>query len=237
MSKRVALIDWDGTIRKDFTIRTWAPFLANIGIVSRRIITDLEKLFTFYSEGRISHNDLAKGSALIYAASLKNIAQEEINRCASLFFELDRKHLFAASFQLLSYLSQKGIDIVIISGAPSEVLSKYKEMLSLDMVYGLQLEVKDGFYTGRTKMNPGTSFTKGQLIKRFLETRDHIEIVLAMGNSSSDMPLFSVAPVSIVVNNPAIKTTKKVFHLLPNSGSKKLIRQLEKEVFADGEDN
>lgn len=237
MSQRVALVDWDGTIRKDFTIRSWARFLVNVGIASRQIIADLENLFALYSEGRISHNNLASRSALIYAACLKNIAQEEINRYSTLFLKSDRKHLIATSLQLLSHLSRNGVDIVIISGAPSEVLVKYKDVLPLNRIYGLQLEVKDGFYTGRTKINPGTSSTKARIIKLLLEPQGQNKVVLAMGNSSSDIPLFRAAPVRIIVNNPALRIPKKVFHLLPHLSGDKLIGQIEKEVFADGESN
>jgi phosphoserine phosphatase len=237
MSQRVALVDWDGTIRKDFTIRSWARFLVNAGIASRQIIADLENLFALFSEGRISHDNLAKRSALIYAACLKNIAQEEINRYSTLFLKTDRKHLINTSLQLLSYLSQNGVDIVIISGAPSDVLVKYKDVLPLNRIYGLELEMKDGFYTGRAKTNPGTSSTKKRIIKMLLEPQGQNRVVLAMGNSSSDVPLFRAAPVRVVVNNPALRISKKVFHLLPRLSSNRLIRQIEKEVFTNGEDN
>jgi HAD superfamily phosphoserine phosphatase-like hydrolase len=233
MTSRIALVDWDGTIRKNFTILSWAQHLGNAGVVSGEIVEDMEGQFALYSRGLISHNDLAAGTAAVYAGHLTGIADEEVRKLIPSFLNTDRAFLFLTCLRLLSYLSEKGIEVIVISGAPSEILTEYQKFYPLKRIFGLELETRKGLFTGRVKVNPGMSSTKGRIVRKLNEEEGR-KAVLAMGNSISDVPLFKAARINIVVNNGDIRTLGKTFSLDPAGDVEATISMLE-EALADGD--
>ena len=148
MNNRIALVDWDGTIRKGFTIKEWSSFLVdNIGDVNFDIIEKIDNLFSKYSDGDITHDQLADASAHAYAKYIKNTAIEDINDLAKEFITLDIDNLFAYSKELFSLLHELEIRPIIISGCPEVILNNYKRIFYLDKIYGLKLKLSGQKYS------------------------------------------------------------------------------------------
>lgn len=232
MINRIALVDWDGTIRRNFTILSWAHYLGNAGIVSERIVEDIEGQFALYSRGLISHDDLAAGAAAVYANYLTGIPEETVRKHIPFFLKTDRSFLFLTCLRLISYFSEKDIDVIVISGAPAEILTVYKKYYPFNSVYGLVLETRKGVFTGKVNVNPGVATTKERIVRQ-LKEREGWEIVVAMGNSVSDAPLFNAAMINIIVNNGDIQTPGKTFSINPEDDIEETINMLE-EALADG---
>jgi hypothetical protein len=58
-----------------------------------------------------------------------------------------------------------------------------------------------------------------------------MSVVLAVGNSISDMPLFNSAPVNIIVDNPTLITDTNSFYISShNVEISQIIDFIEKEV-------
>ena len=66
MKEKVALIDWDGTIRKGFTIKEWIKFLVTkLNRNDKSIIRSINALFLDYWNGKISHDHGFKATGTV----------------------------------------------------------------------------------------------------------------------------------------------------------------------------
>jgi len=228
MLKRIAIFDWDGTIRRDFTISAWLRHLAKAGLLPGSSVSKLNTEFAMYRNHVLSHDELAQRTAYVYASYLAGISESDIGKEICPFITLDLGYLFPVSLNLISHLQKKNLSIAVISGAPIEILMQYQQILALDQVYGLRLETKSGSYTGNVTMNPGISAIKAKTVQE-LSYSAECDIALAVGNSSSDNPLFRAARVNIVVNNPHLQTERPVLHITPSTSIDRIVDFLSKE--------
>ncbi|HEX8267688.1 MAG TPA: haloacid dehalogenase-like hydrolase [Pyrinomonadaceae bacterium] len=228
MENYYALIDWDGTVRSGFTIVSWAKFLVKNKIISGQIIKDLENLFDLYSKKQLTHDQLAEHSANVYANYIQGVTVDILKGQAVLFTESDRFHLINLSFKLLDYLKDRGVTLIAISGTPLEILSQYKHLLALSYVYALELEHFDGIYTGNIISNPGISETKKRLAESLI--KKDWQVIVAMGNSESDIPLFEAAQIRVIVNNSDLSIEGNNFKLNDEIQLKTILDVLEAKI-------
>ncbi len=212
MSRRIALLDWDGTLRKDFTIRAWIKFLVKNGALPEKAVEDIEAVFGLLFRGSISHDEASRRTAAIYAFYLRGHSKAEITKMASLFFEEDTQYLCSFSSALLSCLSCNSIQTVVISGAPVEILQEHQRVFPIEHIHALELQTVEGVFMDKVLTNSGTAQEKHLIVDHLLKSQMY-DIVLAAGNSSSDLPLLDSAPASIIVNNPDLKTKAKCLYL------------------------
>jgi HAD superfamily phosphoserine phosphatase-like hydrolase len=201
MIKKLALFDWDGTLRRGFTIKSWIRFLVEQKFFASDVEDKLLSFFNAYNHGKLNHDELSKATAELYASALKNFRKEDILLAASNFLSEDKTLLNPFSIPLISFLKARDIGIAVISGAPTEVIQAYQGKLKIDEVFALECEIKDGIYSGNIKVNTGTSTEKSKVISHLVATQKY-SFYLAMGNSNSDIPIFKAAPIKAVVNNP-----------------------------------
>jgi len=196
--EKVAIIDWDGTIRHGFTIVDWMEYLYKHKIVGSHHIYKLKSYFQQYSDGDLSHDELAEITGNLYAKALRGKSYEKIRMLAEKYIRIDKKKLFKEMVSLLENLKSINIKIVIISGAPLEVLEQYAVILDFHKVYALKIDRDEsGIYTGKVEENPGISVIKGKIIEGL---RKQYIIIYGFGNSESDVPIFKSAKQPILIN-------------------------------------
>lgn len=203
MVKKLALLDWDGTLRKGFTIKDWLKFLAKENIIESEFEEKLSILFEGYRRDELTHDSLSQESAELYASALKNSREQDILLAASSFLNEDKEFINTFSIPFLSYLKRHDFCVAIISGAPAEILKTYQKKLNIDNVFALECEVKDGAYSGKIKSNLGISSQKHKAIHEIKKSGRYM-FCLSMGNSSSDIPLLQSTSSQIIVDNPSL---------------------------------
>ncbi len=239
---KVAIIDWDGTVRRGFTILDWMEYLYKHKIVGSHHIYKLKSYFQQYSDGGLSHDELAEITGNLYAKALRGKSYEKIRMLAEkyIWIWIDKKKLFKEIVSLLENLKSINIKTVIISGAPLEVLEQYAVILDFHKVYALKIDRNEsGIYTGKVKENPGISAVKGKIIESL---KNQYTIIYGFGNSESDIPIFKSAKHPILINIDSssehlIKIKFKYTHLHnlliinPYSGNiiEKISEKIEKE--------
>jgi len=113
----------------------------------------------------------------------------------------------------LLMLANEDIDVEIISGCPSEILTAYIELLGHGRARGLSIAEEDGAYTGRIIINHASSEGKKIAVE---EIADGNPVLLAAGDSQSDLPLFDRASIKLVFGNPQLLSSDpSALHLDP----------------------
>jgi phosphoserine phosphatase len=194
----VCLTDWDGTLRLGYTIQDWLPFLVQRLGVNIRSQMCLDEVFSSYDHGEITYEQLVDEAAMVHARAMNGLCVEAVANAAAEFVRSDDK-LFKYTPSLLKYLKEKNITAVAVSGAPFEIISAYAKTLGISNVYSLKIYSDESLrYTSKIEHNFGSFIRKREIANLF---SNNSKVVLALGNSIADAPLFSVASKSFFVTN------------------------------------
>jgi phosphoserine phosphatase len=198
MTKKICLADWDGTLRAGYTVLDWLIHLSDLNITDKEYVQKFNGLLHSYRKGLIRYDALVSDAGSLYAAAISGKKTELITRAAAGFVRKDQKNLFPFCIPLLNYLRHKEIEVVVISGAPFEILAAYSEIMPISKIYGLRVKIDgDGYYSNQMKENYGVISSKLKAARSF--SNNGHEIVLALGDSVSDKPLFASSSIGIYV--------------------------------------
>ncbi len=196
----LALFDWDGTVYPGFTLRSWTKFLVAQGLFSTTAQTQIADLFGLYYKGKIGHDELSNETSFVYAVGVSGQLVENISFAATEFIQSAEQRPYAFAGRVFNLLRSEGVQNIVISGVPAQVLRAYAKQFPLDQVVGLEIAIDElsKRFTNAIVSNPGQSIGKKLAVRRLPQTA---RILLAFGNSISDLPLFTEAEIGIVLNN------------------------------------
>lgn len=192
----ICLCDWDGTLREGYLIFDWADFLISRQIVNWKNEDLLRAHYKSFASGQISYEEGVVLAANAYAELIRDVEVERLENAASEFVESDRK-LMPFAHDLLSTIKSRNTDIVIVSGAPSIVLSAYSEKLQIDRIYGVTIAQS---ISGEIEVKThGTK--RDKRIATSAELGPVSSALIAIGDTTSDMPLFERSEIVCLVKN------------------------------------
>ena len=214
-STRVALLDWDGSLHRGLTLRSWTHYLGERDLLPKATAQAIEERFAAYEEGDLPYRRLAVETPELYARGLEGVAQTELQAHARSYVDMDIGALFPFSRVLLESLVERGIETLVISGSPTETLALHQEVSPIRRYWGITVAVRDGRYTGELELNPAEQTAKEHIIDTALE---QARVVLAIGDSEADLPMLEMAEARIVVDNDALLGDDgATLHLSPDS--------------------
>jgi phosphoserine phosphatase len=190
----IALLDWDGTLRDGWTLPGWLDVLSGATDLRRTFEADAQE----YATGEISHDALVLQAQDLYLEALRPHDPDSVRKIATEFVAHDRGHLRPFAVHLLEQLHRLGLNPTVISGAPLFVLREYATFLPLKDVWGLDVTY-DGqkWEAGR---NTGLSVVKASIVRELTEAH---RVLVAFGDSQSDVPLLDAAELPVVVGSKA----------------------------------
>jgi len=204
---RVALIDWDNTLHPGWTLIPWCEFLENECLIpeGNAVAQKIKTLLSGYPKEQ-THDELAAQSSELYANAISSSPAPSISEAAHRFVtNRSRFHPYRWVDPFLRGLVNLGIAPIIVSGAPADVLAAWafsrKEMIA--GCYGLQAPnatsaaLPNPFLSGVVpgQVNPATADGKQHLVDQLRRTKR--SLVLALGDSASDSPLWEAADYGI----------------------------------------
>lgn len=215
MNTRIALVDWDGTIRKGFTLPDWVQFLRANSTCDDTACHAALELFDAFHEHRISHDELADLNAEAYHDLLCSV-QDDIGQLAAAFVRADARNLIPDALGFLHAMADRGYQVHIISGAPKEILTVHMQDVPVHALHTLDVSTSPCDLP-KVRHNPGVSSQKRDLTARVLDNGG-IEHVIALGNSSSDIPMLDAAHMAVVVDNPDLAPKCDCLHHITSHG-------------------
>lgn len=90
---------------------------------------------------------------------------------------------------------------MVVTGGPEEPMRRYATNLGFSLAGTLQLQVRDGLYTGGVLHNAGLRDKKREAVSRVL-VGDRTA-AMAFGDSQADDPLWQAAEVGFIVEGDA----------------------------------
>lgn len=191
--RRVAVLDWDNSLHAGFTMGPWMHALARD---ARETATAdrFDRALADHEAGRLAYDAFALLAEELYTALMDGRTAADVEAVAAHLVPIDP--LRPGTPELVAALLARGIDPVLISGAPIEVLRAHAEALGIapEDVTGWMLERDGDRYLGRLASgNTARGGSKARIVARLVEAG--AEVVLGVGDSDADRPLVEAARI------------------------------------------
>lgn len=204
---KACLSDWDGTLRDGYTVKDWIPFLVKKFSLDKNLIHNVDRCFENYRNGTICYDELVKNAADVHASALVGLRQSDVEYAAWEFVKNDDK-LYNFVDLLSNKCKDNNVKLIIISGAPYEIILAYSRIIHIDNIYSLKVSTDNkGLFQKNITQNYGIYRDKATIAKKI--QKNH-KIVMAIGNSLSDAPLYTNNSVNIFIYSGELdKNTKQ----------------------------
>lgn len=127
---------------------------------------------------------------------------------------------FSSSIKLINnidyvirHLKAQGIKSVLVTAGPIQIANIIGELFSFDKVYGSNYEVRDKIFTGRIIEHLGEGGKLKSLLTYCKELDIELNECVAVGDSDSDIDIFSKCGKSIAINYSDILIGKADIYL------------------------
>lgn len=177
----------------------WIEFLVPALPKAKAASTSMRELLEDHRSGNLNYGYLVRKAAEIYAKCVEGVAVPEVVQLALRFAERDRGNLFVFAQHLLEQARKKDYSIVIVSGAPLEVIQAYQYILPIDQVFAVVIERHGTVFGGNIVANHGLTEKKKEVMTKLIGAG--YRIALAVGNSMSDLPLLEFAECGFLIAN------------------------------------
>ena len=212
MKKYVALFDWDDTVQKYSVMDRWVKLLVSEGLMDEKIHEVYKPIVADYKEGLIDNNSKTERGLTVLGEYMEGI---EVSESRSLYYEFRNKNDGFINRliidKLFPFLKENGVDIIVISGSPEDVLKLYQKEFNIDEIYAMKYDVLDGKYLSTFPINTGIGSGKQKFIDDIV-AKDK-EILFAFGDSVSDIPLLKSAKYSFVNSNKNFLDKENIYYL------------------------
>lgn len=133
-----------------------------------------------------------------YLAVVKSIDPKEYFTIVESVFDEYKDQTYAYTRSLLDKLKAEGYTLIAISGSQQEIIERMASHYGFDYVVGSTLEQINGKFTGKIDT---PIFDKAKVLKKIIQEHGlDTKGSIAVGDSSSDIPMFELVENPIVFN-------------------------------------
>ena len=206
MNKKYVLFDWDNTVRKGYTLYSWVDYLCSCHTIDSCIQLDLNTMRKEYDSHLITHDEYAQKACQLYSSNLKGIPCSKIDSLINNYIILDEHYIYNDIKKLFHFFFLYGFDIIIISGAPTIIIEKYKEKYNFKEIYAFKEKTLHDYFTGEVEYNYG--FGKEKIVSELIR-KYNSRPYMAFGDSKSDLPLLKYAYHSFYLGSEPVNKRYK----------------------------
>lgn len=152
-----------------------------------------------YRVGVIDFSTMAERAYAAYAAALAGREVARVEAVAREVWATRREQVFAFVPELLARLRARGLELMLISGSPIEMVRLVAAEHDIAEAYGAVFGRRDGRYTGRLELDSGMPGRKAEIFAAATRERaPELARCLAMGDSLTDAALFERVGLPLV---------------------------------------
>ncbi|GGI45587.1 hypothetical protein GCM10008018_12910 [Paenibacillus marchantiophytorum] len=220
-----ALIDWDNTMHRGYTIYGLADHLHAKGIVSDRLLRVFRELEMLYLANAISYSDYTERTCESFARELAGCSAAEYREAVQTFFPVDEPAIFDKAKALFQLLNKYSIYVYLVSGAPFDVLKAYAKPFGIRGIFAFELDIQHHVLTGRVACNYGLN--KERILSHPLFRSPDAIHLLSMGDAVADIPLLDNSRIPIIVGDQrlALREGSEPLNYTDNSWNLQLLEE------------
>jgi HAD superfamily hydrolase (TIGR01490 family) len=221
-SKNLAVFDIDGTIfRKNlhFELLTELIYSGVFKITSKK---EINKLYSDWINQKHTYEEHRDKMVEIYRKNIVGCQERDIEEVAKKVVGLNHQRVYIFTKKLIEELKRRRYYLLIISGSPVEIVSKYAEHFEFDNFFGSIYDKDEkGFYNGEEAFVP--VLNKGKVVNNFVKENNlSLEKSVGVGDTESDAKFLEIVERPIAFN--------------PNKGLKKIAENKNWEIIVERKD-
>jgi HAD superfamily hydrolase (TIGR01490 family) len=205
IKRKAAFFDIDGTLIKGNLFCAFPDYLSRKGFFDKTANQRIQELWHLYKKGKVTYHYISIRIPDLYGVGIKGKKQSEILEFASAFMRT-YNDLFPYSTSLVYLMNKNNFFTIAVSGAPIEVVSNLKSM-AFKKIYGTEIHIRNGIYTGKVKRNLIISEEKRKLLASLIKKyKIDLKKSFAFGDTEQDLPMLSRVGNPIPLNpNPLLR--------------------------------
>jgi len=196
---RLALFDFDGTLRRGNISMELMSYMRKENLYPSRVYDELLNTIDKQSMGLLSYDAVSVICGELWAIAISGMKRTELLSHVNEFFKEAKNRIYSSSYELVDLLRGGGYKPVVISVGAQEIVSIASKELNVSEVYAIEVEVKDGVYTGRLKNRLCMPDGKLEIVRRLSEMFD-LSSSFAFGDSIADRRMLEVVGRPIALN-------------------------------------
>lgn len=194
----LALFDLDDTLIDGDSATLWFDFLIEKGIAPQSMQAEEHAMIQQYYRGELAMEDY-----MVF--TLQPLVGKTVEEVDALMQELIQREiaprLFPQGLERLEWHRKRGDQIILISASGEQIVKPIGRYLDIDEVIAINLQQKDGRYTGLTE--GVLSYQKGKVIRLqdWLQQHPHsLKGSYAYSDSINDVPMLEFVEMPWVIN-------------------------------------
>lgn len=215
---KIAIFDVDGTL-----------FNGNLGIEFLKVLIHEhvfdqiigQQIFDWY--GKYQSGEVDKATVIdeicqLYAQGMTGLDVPHIALLAHQTWNEVKSRVFNFVPHLISQVKSHNYQVILLSGSPIEMIRELGTFLhlSLDLIIGGQLEIKEGIYTGKIDAYPGDAAQKVTYLRQLISLH-HLDVdwskSFALGDNKRDSQVMALVGHPIAFNpSPELKLLAQSQH-------------------------
>jgi phosphoserine phosphatase len=186
-----AVLDLDGTLYPGAVGVDWLRGLMDAGVCEQAAARLVFEILDQHRKGVIDFPTMAARAYAAFASSLAGTKVETAEAIARSVWACKREQLFAFVPELIACLREHGLEPMLISGSPIEMVELVANELGISIARGAVFAREAGCYTGEIELSSGTLGEKPKLLATIRPEHElPLDRCFALGNSLTDAKLF-----------------------------------------------
>lgn len=220
LKTRLAFFDIDGVLVKPWLLRRFADYLQSVGLFDSAVLATIDELLVTYKRNG-NYEDLAVKGVELYAYGMKGHSIRIISEASEEFWSMHEQAIIYPHITEIARLISSRCHSIAVSGTSVEVLSPLCKRLGITDIFGTELTLDNGVFTGEVTKNRALSNSKNEIIEEY--RRDHPDeniwkLSFGFGDTQQDVPLLKYVgfPYFVIDSSSEVDHTKnhEVYRLL-----------------------
>ena len=211
--RKVAIFDVDGTIFRSSLLIQVVNALIESGAFPQETRKVYEREYTKWLDREGDYEAYIDAVVKAFREHLKGVHYGALVDAADAIVELQWKHTYRYTRDLIKELKKKDYFLLAVSHSPKTVLDKFCPRIGFDKAYGIIYEIgPQDLFTG-VVADEHLIYNKANIVKRALEKENlMLEDSIGVGDTESDVPFLEMVakPICFNPNMKLYKTAKRL---------------------------
>lgn len=181
--KKLAVLDFDGTIYKGDSMLDFAKFLHRKKYFTSLFILSFR--YPFYLIGLISRNDI---KAFFVRYNFSGYSQSDLKEKGIAFFNTHQHKCYPSALEWIKN-AQVEYELIVLSGSCPEWLAPFAQSFGAQVLGTVLTYDNNSICTGELDGKNVTGPMKVQVLKTYLESAEAFEHIIGFGDQKSDLHL------------------------------------------------
>ena len=204
---KTAFFDLTGTLLKESSIPQYIKFLASSGFLKAKDLAHLSKIHEEHKKHHLTELQSSQHVMHELAHALRGVSKKKFDVANARFVRQEKIPVYPYSVGLLAELKAKHYQLVVVSGAPEDIVKPIAKVLGMDDAVGTRMEVQNGRFTGRLTLDLTQPHQKRKVVEQYASKRNGVlSQCLCFGDMVLDEEMMSAVGHAVALNaGPALR--------------------------------